>query len=60
MYHDTEVSAHAETERIFGELTDVVRVSVVDACGHPHEFTLTVEDADDLAAHLRLAVEAVA
>ena len=58
--YDTEVSAEADHEHICGELTDVVHVSVVDVNGHPHEFTLAVEDADDLAAHLRLAVEAVA
>ena len=60
MYQDTEVSVSADTEQVCGEVTGVVRVGLVDVHGHPHEFSLAVEDADDLAAHLRLAVEAVA
>jgi len=60
MSYGTEVSARPETERVFGELRDVVRVGLVDAHGHAHEFTLAVVDADELAAHLRLAIEAVA
>lgn len=60
MYHDSEVSAHTETEQVCGELTKVVRVGLVDVHGHPYEFSIAVGDADELAAHLRLAVEAVA
>ena len=58
MYYG-DVSADAGNELVCGELTAVVRVSVVDVNGHAHEFTLTVDEADDLAAHLRLAVEDV-
>jgi hypothetical protein len=60
MCHDSEVSAEAGTQQVCGEATGVVRVALVDVHGHPYEFTLAVEDADELAAHLRLAVEAVA
>jgi hypothetical protein len=58
MIDDTEVSARADTADICGEVTSVVRVSLVDAHGHPHDFTLDVDDADDLADQLRRAVAA--
>jgi hypothetical protein len=58
--YDTEVSAEAAYEHVGGEMLAGVQFCAVDAKGHPHEFTLTVDDADKLSAYLRLASEATA
>lgn len=56
MFDDTEMTAARAMEPIGGELTGVVHVALADVHGHPHEFTLLLDDADELAMQLRSAV----
>lgn len=52
---DVNVST-ADTVEICGDATEVLYVTVVDAYGHDHELVLAVDDADELAGLLALAV----
>ena len=44
MFDDTEMTAARAMEPIGGELTGVVHVALADVHGHPHEFTLLLDD----------------
>lgn len=54
--HDSDIAVAAITEQLYGDPTDAVNITLIDLHGHPHEFALSVDDADELAALLRLAV----